>query len=64
MKVTAYFNDGHDEDVTDGVRLTAVGAPIPPAHGLEMLVALERLDLRVGAQDDLRVLLDAADEIA
>src|SRR5207244_8376926 len=55
---------GHDEDVLDVVGLDAPGFIVPPAHALEVVTPLEGHEVRAGAQDDGRTLLDATDQIS
>src|SRR4030095_4610688 len=49
----------HGEDVSDRPGLHLAGGGVAPAHPFEMSLALERLDLRTGAQRDALVLLDS-----
>src|SRR2546425_7556426 len=50
--------------VLDVVGLDAPGFIVPPAHALEVVTPLEGHEVRAGAQDDGRTLLDATDQIS
>src|SRR2546425_10976721 len=50
--------------VLDVVGLDAPGFIVSPAHALEVVTPLEGHEVRAGAQDDGRTLLDATDQIS
>ena len=55
---------GHEEDVADRRASRRSPAPCAPDDALEVVVALQRHDLGARVQRDVRVLLDAPDEVA
>ena len=54
----------HDEDVPDLAALDFARLLVPPLRTLEVVAALERGELGMRVQFNLRILFDAQDEIA
>lgn len=55
---------GHEKDVSYVVGLRAAGLIVAPAHPFEMMTPFQGHDFGVGAEDDGRILFDAANQIA
>ena len=55
---------GHEKDVPYVVGLDASGLMVAPADSFEMMIPFEGHDFGVGAEDDGRILFDAANQIA